>query len=826
MARNLSKISAVISVNTQEARQQLAGFAGDAKKYAKSLDSSFQSMTRGVQRSLDKIWTEQQRVQRAIQAGAQAGVDPKVLRMFGDTKKLEQEANKIAELRKRAFDMKTFEGNAAATAEIDKIAAAFTRLNDKLVRTGSISKKELAALQMGIAGIATGVGVIGKQDDRLGTSRTIRDQFSSGKLSEFFESKQLSQSVRQLEAYRNILLQVGATAKGPIQTAFSNLVKVQAKAAKEGVNGQQKYRREIEAARVALEKLIAAEAKVQGGRSRNLRTANGIRNMVDRSATGSINSDWGTRTGLAIQQLTFAFDDFNSATGGVDAKIRAMGNNISQFGLIAGGTAGLIGGVLVGALAQLYASYLKQADALNDSKNVTKVVAEEEKKLVEARKKQLDIIKEIGDSIRNAGLTEQQRSELAANKESEDFKAAAEQRARGRVGIADPELRRLRSRNAQIEEALANPDTSLARRRQLQAEQRGLSPRIRAREEELLRADDVSPLQLLSDFQEEMARVVRSGVPLPSNFFEQERRMNQITALQGTIPQEMYEEMVRQFLEDWAAQANPNGLATRDMFDIASQAATLGQNREAREEWMQAQGVGELIPAFRDAESELNSVSNTIGEAFGDAIPDQYLATMEDIREDMDFVWQQLADGAITAEQAAAEMERLNGTLENVSAEAKKAGEELEREREAERKWNQDRKDAVAQLERNKENFRQNDPMFAEENALEKMRNYYQGAIANGLNDSQAQESVRDMMVREFAPAIMQMAAARETSLLKGASKKAMDLTDISTTAGTAELNRLLSGEDSAQNADLAELRKQTELLGTLVEQAEDEGVI
>ena len=139
---------------------------------------------------------------------------------------------------------------------------------------------------------------------------------------------------------------------------------------------------------------------------------------------------------------------------------------------------------------------------------------------------------------------------------------------------------------------------------------------------------------------------------------------------------------------------------------------------------------------------------------------------------------------------------------------------------------NPDRKDAEAKLERNKENFRRNDPFFAEEAALEKMKDYFEGAKANGLQDEEAKAAVRDMMVREFAPAILQLASARENSLLKGASRAAMNLVDVSNTAGMAELNRLASGEDSAQNQDLAELRKQTQLLGTLVEKAEDEDII
>lgn len=830
MARNLSKISAVISVNTQEARQQLAGFAGDATKYAKSLDTSFSNTTKRIQGSFENIWTAQEKVKRALQAGIQAGVNPKTLRLFGDTKKMEEEAGRIIELRKKAMGMMTQEGQAAANKDISKVAEAFARLNDELIRTGSISKKALKALHDGITLAGGSVGIIGKKDARLGTSRQLLREFDTKGTDRFFDEKRLSVAVRQMEAYRRIIGQLGAEANGPIRQAFNNLTKAQARMAKIDPVDKSKLaaaKAEVERLRVEFEKLAAAKARADGGHSRNLRTVAGIRNQVDQAAEGSINSQWGTRAGLAIQQLTFAFDDFNSATGGMDAKIRAMGNNISQFGLIAGGTAGLIGGVLVGAMAQLYASYLKHVDALNDSAAVTKIVAEEENRLTAARQKQLDVIKDIANALQGAGLTEGQKRELAANKEAEDFKAAAEQEARANVGIADPELRRLRARNAQIEQELANPDTSLARRRQLQQEQRGLQPRISAREEQLLQRESVTATQLFDGFVREFNGIIEAGGEF-SGMWELSGQLDNLIALRDQIPAEMFDAMVAEFLERFAAEnQNLRGTFTAGrLFNQGERAATLGQNRDAREAWLRSQGIGEMIPTFRSAENELNRVGGVVDSVFGDAIPEQYLATMEDIHDEMNLVWEQLTSGAINAEQAAAEMERLNGELQNVSASARQAAADAEGERRGRSLLADMQIDAFNREQEAKKRFFNESDMFATERGMQSVRQFNLGARqTDGVTDEQAAEETLGMVMREFAPAILQLANARENAMLQGASRSPLQMQDISTAAGASEYARLVSGNDSAKDANIVELRRQSQLLGELVRQGEAEGI-
>lgn len=827
MARNLSKISAVISVNTSEARQKLAGFAGDAKKYAASLDASFQRTTRSVQQSFEKIFTEQQKVQRQIAAGRQAGVGEDVLRAFGDTKKMEQEANKIAALRKKALGMQTPEGMNAANAEIDKVAAAFTRLNDILVRTGSVSPAALRALSQGIKGAAGAVTVAGKADARLGTRRLIQNEYGTGGTNNFFEAQRLSVATKQLEAYRRILTQVGAEANGPIRQAFNNLVKAQAKAATAPQKDAEKYKKAIEQLRLELEKLIAAEAKRQGGRSRNLRTIGGIRNQVDQASTGSINSQWGTRAGLAIQQLTFAFDDFNSATGGVDAKVRAMGNNISQFGLMVGGTAGLIGGVLVGAMAQLYASYLKHADATNDTAAITRSAAKAEEELTRARSRQAEVMKQLREGLATAGMTEEQKRIFGSEQKGGDYLAAAVEEQRATLMRDDPVLRRSAARVAQLEKQLENPNIGAAERRKIEMrieEQRGVQEQRLG----VLRGDQ--PQDVMGSFRklEEFYKKMGGAGGLVGDYLQDTIETIQAAMANGVSGVELEELIAKE-----VANAVPDpGLLPRTALatdiikylDEVSAAATANASR--RKLATQEKNAG-MIPVFDQAAAELNGTMSDVAKAFGDAVPEQYLATIADLREEMVFIEKQLADGAITAEEAAAEMEQLNAEMANVSAQAKQTAADIASEAKARDLLADMAIDAWNREQAAKEQFYQTSEKFAIDRAMDRVREFNLGARqTDGVSDAEARDETEAMLMREFAPAIMGLLKAQQNALLQGASRRTMDLQDTSTAAGASEFARLVSGEDSARNADLAELRKQSKLLEDIRDQAQQEGII
>ena len=60
------------------------------------------------------------------------------------------------------------------------------------------------------------------------------------------------------------------------------------------------------------------------------------------------------------------------------------------------------------------------------------------------------------------------------------------------------------------------------------------------------------------------------------------------------------------------------------------------------------------------------------------------------------------------------------------------------------------------------------------------------------------------------APMLKGFQDERQTAALQGPSRAALNVSDVSTSQGASELTRLLRGEDSAKDVNLAELQKQS----------------
>jgi hypothetical protein len=87
--------------------------------------------------------------------------------------------------------------------------------------------------------------------------------------------------------------------------------------------------------------------------------------------------------------------------------------------------------------------------------------------------------------------------------------------------------------------------------------------------------------------------------------------------------------------------------------------------------------------------------------------------------------------------------------------------------------------------------------------------------------DRAAQARVNNRLVedamRQQAPAIFNMADQVQNAVLQGPSRAALQASDVTTTSGASELNRLLRGDDASRNQNLVELQKQSSALNELV---------
>jgi hypothetical protein len=105
------------------------------------------------------------------------------------------------------------------------------------------------------------------------------------------------------------------------------------------------------------------------------------------SRAGDVGRGGADKFSLALNQAAFAIDDFFSATGGLEFKIRAVSNNVTQLAFILGGTAGLFAGlaaVIGGQLLIAYDKFFNKSDeakrrleAMNEALSRQKTLAEE-----------------------------------------------------------------------------------------------------------------------------------------------------------------------------------------------------------------------------------------------------------------------------------------------------------------------------------------------------------------------------------------------------------------------------------------------------------------
>jgi hypothetical protein len=94
-----------------------------------------------------------------------------------------------------------------------------------------------------------------------------------------------------------------------------------------------------------------------------------------------------------------------------------------------------------------------------------------------------------------------------------------------------------------------------------------------------------------------------------------------------------------------------------------------------------------------------------------------------------------------------------------------------------------------------------------------------------GRRRREAIDRSRDDAARAAAPAIFSLFDSVRNAVAAGPSRAALTASDISTSEGARELNRLIRGDDAARDVNLIELQEQTRLLRELVEKTDPAAV-
>jgi hypothetical protein len=150
---------------------------------------------------------------------------------------------------------------------------------------------------------------------------------------------------------------------------------------------------------------------------------------------------------------------------------------------------------------------------------------------------------------------------------------------------------------------------------------------------------------------------------------------------------------------------------------------------------------------------------------------------------------------------------------------------DAEAQAEAERRFNEDRARAArteTRAGRGRETFMTDRERFSRDIREGLVRDMTEGAIdqagvmnINGRRDL-LEKGIKNQM-EEVAPMLAGFEEERMNARIQGPSRAALQMSDVSTSQGAAELTRLIRGDDSAKDVNLAELRKQTSKFDDLI---------
>lgn len=203
----------------------------------------------------------------------------------------------------------------------------------------------------------------------------------SGTMRSFINDSAEKRYKSMLDAIQSGLLAVGATAGGPVAAAVNQYEKALQKAAKAGRLGTQDTKKEMEDLLVEIQKVAVASGLMNDAQ------AKAFAQSVKQAGKGDVGRGGADKFSLALNQAAFAVDDFMSSTGGIEFKLRAISNNITQLAFVLGGTTGLfvgLGAVIASTAAVSIIKWINngrtaedQTKALNDSLTKQKTLVED-----------------------------------------------------------------------------------------------------------------------------------------------------------------------------------------------------------------------------------------------------------------------------------------------------------------------------------------------------------------------------------------------------------------------------------------------------------------
>jgi hypothetical protein len=632
-----------------------------------------------------------------------------------------------------------------------------------------------------------------------------------------FEQQALSAYTAQLQVLQRAIGSASAEARGPAVAAFSRLRDVIANAMERGELETRETRNEI---RRLTQEAVAASASVAGISARAL--GRSVNRAGDVSRRGFDNIS------LALNQAAFAVDDFFSSTGGLEFKIRAVQNNLTQLGFILGGTAGLfasLGFVIAGQATIALINFI------NEGRKTEDMV----KALNDSLMRQKEVAKEVGTAFNDIG--KELRSDVfsdAAN-DADRLTASLEK-------IADA-FKRLR------EERIAQPSVTA---QEAQATVNSLERRLKTEEDPGVRVLLQRQLLEAQTKRTEVNATLSSPITVADGIARFREAITPLEESRGSgTQQRLTREQIGRNIDSVISNADIRDFAglraaVEARFDETAAIVNTGEGayrafRGANSD-VAADEIGNLqsllvsMQGFQKAGEALTNaarVSDNIGNSLADARDriEDFGEGVESSQEFSDAVDEQariLSEAVSTISESFSKLDKLEITpeefLESLNAAAAKVDAEAAKRAQLiariEDVFNEEevlRREADEERQKSAERGADLVRSPGERLAKETLESILDIQNAFGLrtpeNLARAQPSVESFLGeqrRSIAPALFTLQDTIANAVLQGPSRAALNAADVTTTQGTAELNRLLRGDDPARDQNLLELQKQT----------------
>lgn len=441
-----------------------------------------------------------------------------------------------------------------------------------------------------------------------------------------------------------------------------------------------------------------------------------------RNTAGSITTRGAAVTQLAVQQALFAIDDLISATGGLEYKLRAVGNNITQLGLLLGqsgvipglsATTGLMVGLGVVIGGQVISALLRYVTQAQEATEASKALGKAIEKTSSIIGQISQGYAQIGDSVAAAGFSSAAR---AANEFADALQKVADSQRKlneEQLLFADDATlaaRRRQERIAAESESFSSPGSVIAAQR-LRAENTRIE-QGRASELSQLRAPTGQEVrrsleQLAASLratQSTITGIVGTADALASGNMQSSallgfpQRGTVLTAtatraesLAGSLP-------LGRGASDVAAQAAAiddlierlKGVATQRVFGFETTAAQAASRAIAdlSSQLVRLQGEGGLISYFKEVEVASKSLSEA--QTLASAAIDASMPDAVAVRTSADALAEEIKESQKKIRQANERLEQLGAGRSNSDIEARNRVVETERRRIRQRQQDRD----------------------------------------------------------------------------------------------------------------------------------------